>query len=160
MYMLKNIFLCTFILFCFAISACKPKEENNFATADNNKEALLETDRQFANMCSQKGMKEAYLDYIDSNGVLLRPNAFPIVGADAVDFIIAQKTEDLMLTWRPKDAAVAASGELAYTYGTYKIEVKGTAENLQGSYVTIWRKQIDGKWKFVLDTNNEGLGAF
>lgn len=158
MQILKNIFLCSFILFCFAISACKQKQVNDTITAEKNREMLLETDRQFANMCTEKGMKDAYLDFIDSNGVLLRPNVFPIVGADAVDYIIAQKTEDLNLTWRPKDAVVAASGELAYTYGTYRISVKNTEENLQGSYVTIWKKQLDGKWKFVLDTNTEGLG--
>ncbi len=160
MYTIKNIFVCGFIFCCFAMFSCKQKEVDVSLIVDKNKDALLETDRQFANMCSQKGMKNAYLDFIDSNGVLLRPNAFPIVGADAVDFIIAQKTDDLLLSWRPKDAVVAASGELAYTYGTYKIEVRGTEENLQGSYVTIWKKQTDGKWKFVLDTNNEGLGAF
>ena len=160
MRILKNILFYCFISFCFAISACKDKEVSTATAADKNKDALLETDRQFANMCSARGMKNAYLDFIDSNGVLLRPNSFPIVGADAVDFIIAQKTEDLLLSWRPKDAVVAASGELAYTYGTYKMEVKGTDENLQGSYVTIWKKQLDGKWKFVLDSNTEGLGAF
>jgi ketosteroid isomerase-like protein len=91
---------------------------------------------------------------------LLRPNVYPIVGADAVDFIIAQKTEDLILTWRPKDAVVAASGELAYTYGVYNITVKDSDEAMQGSYVTIWKKQLDGKWKFVLDTNTEGVGTY
>jgi ketosteroid isomerase-like protein len=160
MRMLKNIFLCSFILFCFAICSCKAKENTDITAAEKNRDALLEADRKFAEMCGTKGMKDAYLEFIDSNGVLLRPNVYPIVGADAVDFIIAQKTEDLLLEWRAKDAVVAVSGELAYTYGTYKISLRGSEESMQGSYVTIWKKQPDGKWKFVLDTNNEGLGGY
>jgi ketosteroid isomerase-like protein len=28
-----------------------------------------------------------------------------------------------------------------------------------GTYTSIWKKQSDGTWKFVLDTGNEGVGA-
>lgn len=139
-------------------TSCSFNKNNDKQNNEKSREELLETDRAFATTCSQKGMKDAYLEFIDSNGVLLRPNTYPILGADAVDYIIAQKTEGLNLTWRPKDAVVAISGELAYTYGTYKMSVGETGENVSGSYVTIWKKQDDGKWKFVLDTNNEGLG--
>jgi ketosteroid isomerase-like protein len=26
-----------------------------------------------------------------------------------------------------------------------------------GTYVSIWKKQPDGKWKFILDSGNEGI---
>jgi ketosteroid isomerase-like protein len=29
---------------------------------------------------------------------------------------------------------------------------------LRGTYVSVWKKQKDGKWKFMLDTGNEGIG--
>ena len=29
----------------------------------------------------------------------------------------------------------------------------------RGTYVTIWKKQANGRWKFVLDSGNEGVGA-
>ena len=140
------------------VVSCNSKAESGTTKNENAKIDLLKADRLFADMCSQKGMKQAYLDFIDSNGVLLRPNVYPIIGADAVDFLLAQKTEDLDLIWIPKDAVIANSGELAYTFGTYKMTIKNTEEILVGSYVTIWKKQQDGKWKFVLDTNTEGLG--
>ena len=151
-------YLCSFLLAGLFVISCKSRAENSVAKNENSRSELLKADRIFAEMCSQKGMKNAYLEFIDSNGVLLRPNVFPIIGAEAVDFLIAQKTEDIDLLWLPKDAVVANSGELAYIYGTYKMSIKNTPEILTGSYVTIWKKQQDGKWKFVLDSNTEGLG--
>jgi ketosteroid isomerase-like protein len=29
---------------------------------------------------------------------------------------------------------------------------------IYGTYISIWKKQSDGNWKFVLDSGNEGVG--
>lgn len=104
-------------------------------------------------------MKNAFLEYIDSNGVLLRPGILPIAGADAVDYLIAQNDTGYIMTWQPKDAAVAISGEMGYTFGTYELRPKTKDTVLSGTYVSIWKKQSDGKWKFVLESGNEGTAA-
>jgi ketosteroid isomerase-like protein len=63
----------------------------------------------------------------------------------------------VQMTWEPQGGDIAASGELGYTYGIY--ELRDGGDNVQrGTYVTIWKKQEDGKWKFVLDSGNQGLG--
>ena len=61
------------------------------------------------------------------------------------------------LTWEPAYVDVAASGELAYTYGTYEfhsIGKDGKPAVEYGKYATVWKKQKDGEWKVVLDTGN------
>jgi ketosteroid isomerase-like protein len=65
------------------------------------------------------------------------------------------------LTWQPLYADIAQSGELGYTFGIYELksknqEGKEMLENV--TYVSIWKKDQSGNWKFVLDTGNEGLG--
>jgi len=51
-------------------------------------------------------------------------------------------------------AEIARSGDLGYTYGNYEFI---TMDSLQkesktyGNYVTIWKRQADGSWKYVLD---------
>lgn len=119
---------------------------------------LLDTDRAFSKLSEEKGMKHAFLEFIDSNGVLLRPNHPPIVGADAVDFLIQQNDTTYTLKWEPKDGAVALSGELGYTYGIYALMPTSKDTIIFGSYINVWRKETGGKWKFVLDTGNEGIG--
>jgi ketosteroid isomerase-like protein len=54
---------------------------------------------------------------------------------------------------------VALSGELGYTYGIYEVRSRGGIKTIgEGTYVTIWKKDRQGNWKFVLDAGNEGLG--
>jgi hypothetical protein len=47
---------------------------------------------------------------------------------------------------------------LGFTYGTYSLEIKNIGHE-DGTYCTIWKKDHDNKWKYVLDTGNEGLKA-
>lgn len=137
--------------------SCQEKEKNaNGNTADRLN--MLETDRAFSQYSEDKGMKNAFIEYIDSNGVLLRPNELPIVGADAIDYLIQLNDSNYVLTWQPKTGVVAKSGELGYTYGIYTLIPSQKDTVLYGTYVSIWKKQSDGNWKFVLDAGNEGIG--
>ena len=139
------------LILCLTTLAC-----NLAADQKKWKAELMKTDREFSDMSRQKGMKSAFIDYIDNDGILLRTNHMPIVGADAIDFLSLVNDSSYTLTWSPKAAHVAESGDLGFTYGTYDLKLSDTL--LKGNYVSIWKKQKDGKWKFVLDSGNEGLG--
>ena len=142
----------------FANTSCDFSKKTNNEDTVAKKESLLQADKDFSALSATKGLRKAYLDNIDSNGVLLRPNELPIAGADAVDFIIGLKDTGFSMSWKPSNAQVAASGELGYTFGVYEIKSSVIDTSLFGTYVTIWKKQPDGKWKFVLQSNNEGIG--
>ncbi len=139
-------------------SSCEFSKKNSGDVAFSKNESLLKADNDFSLLSAEKGLRKAYLENIDSNGVLLRPNQMPIAGADAVDFIIGLKDTGYSMLWKPLNAVVAASGDMGYTYGVYKIKSSVIDTTLYGTYVSIWKKQADGKWKFVLQSNNEGLG--
>jgi ketosteroid isomerase-like protein len=119
---------------------------------------LLKADRAFSKMSEEEGVKNAFIKYIDSDGILLRPNQYPIIGADAVDFISQNEDSTFIMTWEPKGCTVAQSGELGYTYGVYTIKLKRNNRIFQGTYVSVWKKQPDGQWRFVVDSGNEGVG--
>jgi ketosteroid isomerase-like protein len=138
-------------------SSCKNRDNNNKAGAFAKMD-MMNADREFSAMSEKKGMKAAFIEYLDSNGVLLRPNRLPIAGADAVDFLIQQSDSDYTLTWEPKNGYVAKSGELGYTYGIYALRPSVKDTIIYGTYVSIWKKEKDGTWKYVLDTGNQGIG--
>ncbi len=148
--------------FCFAVllalAACSEKKQPVQNSVDE-KIALIKTDRSFSDMSVAKGMKTAFIEYIDSNGVLLKPNHLPIIGANAIDFLIAQEDSGYTLNWQPQNAFVAQSGDLGYTYGVYALHPKNMDTVFYGTYVSIWKKQGDGSWKFVLDSGNEGIDS-
>jgi ketosteroid isomerase-like protein len=147
-----------FVLIVFSFTACNLFTKKKNIAGPDEKQKMMDADRAFSKLSIQKGMKNAFLEYIDSNGVLLRPNQFPIAGADAIDFLIQINDSTYTLQWEPKSGAIAQSGELGYTYGLYALKPSGKDTTIYGTYVSIWKKQSDGSWKFVLDSGNEGVG--
>ena len=123
----------------------------------NSKQQLKDTDVEFSNYCLKHGMKKAFYQYASDNAVMLRENSYPIVGRENIRELFEERNENSFeFSWQPIDADVANSGELGYTYGTYKIKTSDTL--LEGTYVSIWKQNAKGEWKYVLDSGNEGLG--
>ncbi|TWI88842.1 hypothetical protein LX66_2929 [Chitinophaga japonensis] len=123
---------------------------------EDARQAVLRADTAFSGLSQAKGFRYAFLAYADSTTVLLRDHHYPIIGREALQFIEHMNDSGVTLTWEPSFAAVAASADLGYTYGTYTFAARDTT--IRGTYVTIWKKDGAGNWRFVLDTGNEGLG--
>jgi len=149
-------FLLSTIIILITLASCNNKKEVKEPVADKN--VLMEVDRAFSKMSEEKGMKTAFIEYIDSNGVLLKPNQMPIMGANAIDYLVQLNDTDFSLTWQPNNGAISSSGDLGYTYGIYALRYNSKDTIIYGTYTSIWKKQKDGKWKFVLDSGNEGIG--
>jgi len=122
----------------------------------NTKESLMAVDREFSKYSQDNGMNAAFMEYISEDGVMLRSNSMPIVGKNAVSGLFRGDDSGFTLTWEPLYADIAKSGEIGYTYGTYELTHQEGVQ--KGTYVSIWKKDNDGKWKFVLDSGNDGLG--
>jgi len=151
---MKNLLLCVITL--LLLISCKNKKDAEQPVAD--KKELIEADKAFSRLSEEKGMKNAFIEYADSNAVLLRPNEMPIIGANAIDYLIQLNDSDFTLTWQPNSGGISLSGDLGYTYGIYAMKPRSKDTTIYGTYTSIWKKQKDGKWKFILDSGNEGIG--
>ena len=130
-----------------------------FRKTDERVNALNEmqqSDVDFSNLAKDKGFRKAFLEYIEEDGVLLRDNHMPIIGADAIEYISSINDSTFSMVWEPQGGDVSESGDLGFTYGLYVLSTDSTEQ--KGSYVTVWRRQKDGKWKFLLDAGTQGLG--
>jgi ketosteroid isomerase-like protein len=148
------VFLCA----ACTLASCDIFTKKKPVAGPDNKQQMINADIAFSKLSVEKGVKHAFLEYLDSNGVLLKPGNFPIVGADAIDYLIQMDDSAYTLQWRPRDGMVAQSGELGYTFGVYALKPSAKDTVIYGTYVSIWKKQGDGSWKFVLDSGNEGVG--
>jgi ketosteroid isomerase-like protein len=82
----------------------------------------------------------------------------PSKGKETLKQYYAGKSDtSFILEWEPLYGDISVSGELGYTYGTWKRTEKTTKQISRGTYITIWKKQPDGSWKFVLDAGTQGL---
>lgn len=116
---------------------------------------MQQTDVDFAQMASQEGYRKAFLAYMEEDAILLRDNHMPIIGADAVEYVSSINDSSFTITWEPMGGDVSESGDMGFTYGTYLL--KTDVEKQEGTYITIWRRQKDGSWKYVLDGGTQGL---
>ncbi len=119
---------------------------------------IIDTDKEFSQLSGEKGMKASFLKYMDAKGILLRPDHYPIIGKDAQKYLEGQTDSSFTLTWVPASAEVADSRDLGFTYGIYTLTLHKDSSVQKGTYVSIWKKQPDGNWKFLLDTGNPGVG--
>ena len=109
-------------------------------------------------MSVEEGMFKAFLHYFADDGVMLSDNTRPIEGKSSLEEVFAAGSDSLIiLEWKPLFERIGQGGDLGYTWGEYKRTIKTTGEVSRGNYVTIWKLQDDGSWKFVLDTGTEGL---
>jgi hypothetical protein len=118
---------------------------------------LLRTDIAFSQLSEAKGRNAAFLEYADSDAVMLRKFSQPITGKDQIVALLNNHPDSsYTLTWIPISADVALSGDLGYTYGTYSFTVKGEGTT-GGTYCTIWKRSKAHNWKFALGSGNQGL---
>ena len=111
--------------------------------------SLVETERAFAAMSPEKGMKAAFLAYLADDGILFRQG--PVNGKE-----LWQKrpdTSSMKLEWEPIFADIAASGDVGYTTGPWILTPGPNLDQppAHGFFVSVWKKQKDGKWKLSVD---------
>jgi ketosteroid isomerase-like protein len=155
---MKNIIRYNFILIT-GILTILIVSPNSFATdekdpenSNNPKEQLIKTDKAFSEKSVKEGIPAAFIAYADDDVILMRDGQFPITGKkDLEEYYSKMKSSNARLEWSPVKAEVSESGELGYTFGNWIYTSKDT---VYGNYVTIWKKQKDGGWKYILDGGN------
>ncbi len=150
-----------FISFLCLLLACASR------SSANNQVKLCEelagTERSFCAAAARVGIAGAFLDYMAEECFLpdrlgLRRSeyekAVKSARAKAGTSCKPGPNPDVQLTWKPSKVEVSDDGTLGYTWGRYDFTSKGKdgkVESSTGIYLTIWRRQSDGSWKFVYD---------
>ena len=80
-----------------------------------------------------------------------------ITGPDAISQAFGPTTDDNTLAWHPVTGEVARSGDLGFTAGNAVLtgrNLDGSAQVRYSKYLTVWKKQRDGSWRYVVDGGN------
>jgi ketosteroid isomerase-like protein len=129
---------------------------------DAKTKEVVNTERSFAKYSLENGAPAAFYHFIADTGIALSASGPPRTKESYAKIITAQQekktdTPKSTLEWEPIFSYVAASGDLAYNYGPYKFtatDANGNRQTGYGYFVTVWKKQPDTSWKFVLDAGN------
>ncbi|MGZ8363200.1 MAG: nuclear transport factor 2 family protein [Caulobacteraceae bacterium] len=118
---------------------------------DKGYDSLIAVERQFAADADALGITPAFKKHIAPDGVIFRPD--PVLGTGA----LALQTDPpgQKLDWWPAFAGLAKSGDMGFNLGPFYVP----AANRYGYFVTVWGKQPNGEWKFLIDRGPRPQGV-
>lgn len=137
-------------LFTLTLAACLVTAAAGAQTIDRQAalDAMVNAERAFAKTSLEKGIREAFLEFLADNSIALQPDPVP-----AKEPLRAQPAGPGYLTWYPVHAEISLAGDFGYTTGPYELRPRGKddARVIYGYYTTAWQKQADGSYKAFLD---------
>lgn len=148
------------------LSGCNKPATDNAMSADAVKAltAIQAGEAQWVADAKAKAV-EPVVSHYASSGVFMAPGQTPSVGMDQIRYAWKQMLADpaFALTFKADKVWLAASGDLAYSRGTFALTSTDakthTAGETKGSYVTIWHKAANGSWKALEDIITPGAAT-
>ncbi|MCU0647113.1 MAG: hypothetical protein MUF00_03920, partial [Gemmatimonadaceae bacterium] len=105
---------------------------------------VIATERAFARAAQTMPVRQSFLQFMADSGVLLGTGDRRAVAAGA--------EWGLAIQWGPAAVGASRDGDLAFSTGpTARRPLGGAAITGYGSYATIWQRQGDGSYRFLLD---------
>ena len=125
---------------------------------NREKDSLVKTETEFSKMSETKGMSDAFIHFASEDVIKLREGKYPIIGKKELKAsFTSSKKNNSSLTWEIVKVDIARSADLGYTFGNWKYSTQtteGKDTTIYGNYISVWKKQTDGSWKFVVDGGN------
>lgn len=146
--------ICLTLLLGFVMLAVAQKSQQA-SPAPGGKSALqsmVDTELAFARMAKEQGIRPAFMAFIADDGILFRPTA--VKGKQwMIEHPLPPTDKRPVLSWYPTFAHITFQGNLGYTTGPweYKADIHDAAPVAWGNFLTVWRRQPDGSWKFAID---------
>ncbi|MEI9851803.1 MAG: DUF4440 domain-containing protein [Sphingomonas sp.] len=144
---------------CAALAPCNQPAENKTAPPADTASAVEAVKAAEADLLAAFAAKDAarITAHYAPDARIVVPGAPPRTPADA-----AKDLEDpaFGIDFANTRTQVSASGDLAYTRGTFTVAftdpATGKPGKVSGNYVTVFAKAADGSWKIVEDIASAG----
>lgn len=150
---MKNTFyILTALIFIIMNASCS----DNVTQADREKakQDILQAEKDFAELCRKEGIRKAFTSFADDNAIIMSNDSLIRGKEEIMRHYLNPIFDDASLVWSPDFVDAGSSGDLGYTYGKYIFSIPDSAGNIKeqrGIFHTVWKRQSDGKWKFVWD---------
>lgn len=117
---------------------------------------LLAADRDFAAYAAEHGTAAAFKAFMEPTDSRAFEGGEPARGAEAIyQAHGGDKPSNGKLAWSPDEALAGRAGDMGVTWGHWRYTPADPAQKaLIGHYVTVWRKDADGRWKGLIDIGN------
>ncbi|MEO0061589.1 MAG: hypothetical protein RLZZ08_149 [Pseudomonadota bacterium] len=107
-----------------------------------NPSAVIAAEIAFARAAQEKGQWTAFAQTAAPDAVMFVPA--PVL---ARDWLKGRPNPAAAVSWQPHRVWTSCDGSLAASHGAWQLP-----DGSQGQFVTVWRRQADGRWQWVMDT--------
>jgi ketosteroid isomerase-like protein len=119
------------------------------------KAELVKVEEAFSTMANEKGILQAFEHFAAPDVAFIDTDPRKYRGVEAVRQRMGSMAPGTRLSWSATFTDVSDDGTLGYNYGRF--EARGTGPDGKetvrtGFFLTIWKRQPDGSWKYVMDT--------
>jgi ketosteroid isomerase-like protein len=124
----------------------------SFVTAQlrtNEIEEMIKAERSFIAMAKERSTAEAFETYLTPDAITSGPT-----GPQRGNNIFNKQPKQMWLYWNIAFSDISVAGDLGYNTGPYEFRSNrsDTARAVAwGQFNSIWRKQVDGRWKNIVD---------
>jgi ketosteroid isomerase-like protein len=116
---------------------------------------MVAAERAFAADAVARTTREAFLAALAPDAVVFDPGP-----AEGQRVWTARAPNKHRLEWAPAMAELSAGGDLGYIVGPWRFTPEGAAAPAAtGWFVTVWKKQADGRWRVLVDHGLETPAA-
>ncbi|MDE3251684.1 MAG: hypothetical protein KGO92_02685 [Bacteroidota bacterium] len=142
MYNIKGV---VFVMMCLFFSP--------FLPAQKSLSGLLDAEKSFAAYTKSHTIREGFLAFMDSTGLVFK-NGKAIL---AIGYYQNQPLNKAILSWKPDFAVISSSGHLGVTAGPYELRAEKLSDKpvARGHFSSVWKMNVKGEWKNILDLGTE-----
>jgi ketosteroid isomerase-like protein len=143
---MKKLMGLTMLIACVSLGFSQQAKEKSAL------QSMVDTELAFARMAAEQGIRPSFMAFIAEDGILFRPRA--VKGKQwMIDHPLPPSDKHPLLSWYPAVAEIAAAGDMGYTTGPWEFrqDINDAKAVAFGNFLTVWKLQADGSWKFAID---------
>lgn len=114
---------------------------------------IIAADRAFAQAALRDGPPAAMAAFASDGGRLFEQGRPEAAGPAGIAAALAAWEAGAVLQWTPAGADIAARGDMGYSWGSWTL-AKPDAAPVSGSYLSVWRRDGEGNWRYLARMSN------
>ena len=152
-------------LLCFSFSCQQPGEEaaeevEPVVDVEADIAAINELWNQYAAAVTT-GDLDLWISLWTDNGIQMAPDAPAVIGKEQIRAKYESIFPQFIFKMAITNKEVRVTGDWAYARGTYTLSMTpkagGETINIDGKFLTILKRQVDGSWKIFRDCFNSNV---
>jgi ketosteroid isomerase-like protein len=114
---------------------------------------ILAADAAFSKAARENGVPAAMATFAADDGKVFLSRTPVIAGRTEIARQYAGWDAQSLLQWQPAGADISARGDMGFSWGRWTL-TRPDAEPANGNYVSVWRRDGEGAWRFLANIGN------